>query len=148
MKQIFLAFLLLFTSTVFAENVVLCDELTQDPLGRGYSGMAPDAAATDLNTAYRQVFRDDILGSELFEGIEAADWQLISENQKLLVVSLLSFPGSVNPQGNVKTLLISIFGSGSATIANMADISRHFITRSSELGLGTIRSGDVVAACQ
>lgn len=128
-------------------NQVICDEITQDPLGRGYSGMTPDQVAADMNTAYRQVFRNDILGSELFEGIEAADWVALSENEKVLVISLLSFPGAVNPQGNVRTLLINIFGSGSATISNMSNISRHYISRASELGLGTVRAGEIVAAC-
>lgn len=33
---------------------VLKDELTADPLGRGYSGMTDAEAADDLNTAYRE----------------------------------------------------------------------------------------------
>lgn len=32
----------------------LADELTNDPLTRGYAGMTDEAAAADLNTAYRE----------------------------------------------------------------------------------------------
>ncbi len=142
------SFLCAFSPVGYTANAALCDELTQDPLGRGYAGMTPEVTTEDINTAYRQVFRDSIAGAELFEGIESADWTAISETDRVLAVSLLSFPGSLNPQGNVRTLLISIFGGGSATISNMADIARHNITRAAELGLGRVRAGDVVTACQ
>lgn len=146
-KGILIAGLITFSSLTNAANVVLCDEITNDPLGRGYSGMGAEAIAADINTAYRQVFKDSVQGADLFEGIEPSDWVLISEAEKTQVISLLSF-GTVKPQGNIRTFLISIFGGGSQTIANMATIAQHYITRVSELGLNSVSAGAAQTACQ
>ena len=123
-------------------NPVLCAEIATDPLGRGYAGMTPEQIAADMVAAYRVVYRETVHGADLFEGIEVADWVARSEAEKTQIIALLSF-GQINPQGKVRTLLISIFGGGSQTLANMADISRQTITRTAELGLGNVRTGDV-----
>lgn len=127
-----------------ATNQVLCSEITIDPLGRGYSTMTAEQIYTDLHTEYRSRFRDKVNGSELFEGIDPADWVAQSESDRTLVLQILAL-GDINPQGNARTLLIGIFGGGSQTISNMAAIATEQVTRVTELQLGSVRVGDIVA---
>ena len=137
--------LVIFAFPVGAADQKLCDEIANDPLGRGYASMTTEEISADLSTEYRQVFYSTVSGMDLFEGIEPADWVTLSEANKTQVLSLLSFP-VIKPQGKVRTFLISIFGGGSATIANMANISRHYLTRSTELGVSDVRPG-VIQEC-
>lgn len=120
----------------------LCDEIALDPLGRGYSSMTAEQVAADLNTVYRSRFLQTVAGADLFEGLEASDWVAISEADRTLTMQILSL-GNIDPQGNARTLLISIFGSGSQTISNMASIATETVSRANELSLGRVRTGNV-----
>jgi hypothetical protein len=146
--QVILAVTLMaFSSLVFSANAALCDEITNDPLGRGYAGMGVEAITADINSEYRLVFHEKVEGADLFEGVVGAEWQAISEAEKTQVLSLLSF-GAISPQGNVRTFLITIFGGGSGTISNMADIARYTTSRAAELDLGSPNAGAVQTACE
>lgn len=146
MRILIAAFLMLFSGALFAANPALCDEINLDPLGRGYGSMTAEQVAADLNTEYRNRFLQRVAGSELFEGIEGADWVGISESDRTLVLQILSL-GDVNPQGNARTLLVGIFGGGSQTISNMAALATEVVSRSEELGLGRVNTGAVQKAC-
>ena len=50
----------------------LRDELTTDPLARGYSGMSDKEAADDLNTEYRTTPKATITGDEAFTATDAS----------------------------------------------------------------------------
>lgn len=125
-----------------AANQPLCDEISLDPLARGYSSMTPEQVAADINTAYRTRFLTQVEGAALFEGISGADWVALSEGNRDRVLMILGL-GSLDPQGNVRTLLISIFGAGSQTISNMAAIATETVSRATELNLGLVRTGNV-----
>jgi hypothetical protein len=132
---------MLFSGVAGAANQLLCDELANDPLGRGYAAMDEQATAADINSAYRTQWKTCVAGSDLLDAIEAADWVAITDAKQQQTLSLLAI-GCLNPQRNARTMMIGIFGAGSSTIANMA-AAQESISRAQELGLSRVRAGDV-----
>lgn len=112
----------------------LADEITQDPLARGYATMADDAVATDLADKYRLVWRDTVPGQELLESIDDSDWVNITESERDLVLNILAI-GDLDPQGFARRRMLQVFGAGSATISAMATIARTEISRWAELAV-------------
>ncbi len=145
-KLIAFTLMIIFSGMVSAANQVLCDEVSIDPLGRGYSGMTSQQVADDLTTNYRTAWLSCVDGSALLDAIDAADWVSVTDAQQSQALSILAI-GCLNPQGNARTLMIGIFGSGSQTIVNMAAVAQEPISRAAELGLSKVRAGDV-ESCQ
>jgi len=129
-----------------AANPILCDEITNDPLARGYSGMDAEAIVVDINTEYRSRWKDCVDGRELLDAVESADWNAITDAQRDRTLMLLGI-GCLDPTGNARTMMIRIYGSGSDTIANMAAVGQEAISRAEELGLPRVRTGEVLE-CQ
>lgn len=123
----------------------LKDELTDDPLARGYSGMSDTAAAVDLNTAYREQDRTTMTGSEVLNAVDMPEYEALTDanNDKLWQVLHL---GTINPFGVEATLLIAIFGAESDTITALAAARKTMISRATELGLGRVKAGYIQAA--
>ena len=125
---------------------ILRDELQNDPLGRGYAQMSDIKAANDLNSDYRTLERNSLSGDEMFQATVASEWAALSADQKGW---WLSFCGraSVDPwaQSNVD-FVKSLFGDGSTTVSNLADLRTSTGSRAEELGLGIVREGDVSRA--
>jgi len=119
---------------------ILSDEITSDPLGRGYSTMSDLEAANDLNTAYQEVNRTSMTRQEVLDEIEPAALAALSGDNATKVFGMLS--DTVNPFGNAAQVLIDAFGSGSQTIINLAAARKHTISRAQELGI-TVNEGDV-----
>ena len=142
MRKLTFLLALVWSGVVFSANPILCNELSIDPLGRGYAAMDSQGKASDLNTEYRTKWKECVNGADLLDAIEAADWNLITDNQRDRAWALLAV-GCLDPQKNVRTLMIRIFGSGSDTIANMAGISQEAITRAQELGISRVKAGHV-----
>jgi hypothetical protein len=134
------------------DYAILHDELTLDPLARGYAGMTHVEAAADLNTVYRTRNRTAMSGSEIFENTDPAEFAALPEgadvagkatrNKKM---EWLSFCGidSVDPFGPAAQFVINVFGSGSTTVSNLAVARVETISRAEELGLGVVTPGDV-----
>ncbi len=120
-------------------------ELTDDPLGRGYSGMSDAEAATSLNTV--NLFRDrtTMTGSEVFNAFDAAEWSRLSNADTQQVWNVLHL-GVLDPFGLEATVLIGAFGSGSLTIVALANARKEPISRATKLRLGRVRVGDVQRA--
>lgn len=125
---------------------VLKDEITNDPLARGYSGMGDVAVAADLNTLYRERDRKIMSGSEIWAQTVSSEYNALSEladnNEKH---KWISFCGILehDPFGNSAQFVIDIFGISSVTVINLAAARVETITRATELGLGVISEGDV-----
>ena len=124
---------------------VLHDELTLDPLARGYAGMTDAEAATDLNTEYRQVHVESMSGSEVAQNIVPAEYAALTDTKKTQTLALFGW-SSLNPWGKEADVMIGIFGVGSQTIANLQTTRLKMISRAVELGLGFVFPGDVQAA--
>lgn len=120
----------------------LQQELINDPLGRGYSGMTDQQVADDLNTEYRTRNRGSLSGDEIFQQTVPAEYAALangsannsSDNQS----HWLAFCGrqSVDPfaSNNIEFVRF-LFGVGSQTQANIAAIRVKSISRAVELNL-------------
>lgn len=114
---------------------VLSDELTNDPLVRGYSGMTDQEAADDFNTAYRSRNRATMTASEVANAIDSTEFTALSAGDTQEIWNWLHL-GELNPFGIEATRFIAIFGGGSATITSLQADRVESISRAQELGLG------------
>ena len=124
------------------DYVALKAELTDDPLTRGYSGMTDEEAATDLNTVYREKNRTSMSGSEVLNAVNATQWAELTDAQRQTVWNVVHL-GTINPFGVEATLLIGVFGAGTATITALAAARLDSMSRAAELGLGSVFAGHV-----
>lgn len=125
--------------------LILKNEITTDPLGRGYSGMTDLEIAADLKVVYRQRNREFMTGSEILNALDGPEYQALTDGQKDRVWQILHL-GEVNPFGREADLMVTIFGAGSTTITTLAEARKEDISREAELGLPTIYARDVEAA--
>ena len=123
----------------------LKSELTVDPLTRGYSGMSDEAAATDLNTVYRTRDKVSMTGSEVLNAVDPTAWAALTDVQQQKVWDIVHL-GTLNPFGVEATLLIAVFGAGSATITALAEARKENVSRAGELGLGHVFPAHVTRA--
>ena len=127
---------------------VLYTELTTDPLGRGYAAMDEQEQAVDLNTVYRTLTRDTLSSAEIYERIDVAEFQGKSPEQKVYVRDILGLGEgiAVGLNSKARTVLLAIFGAGSATIAALAAALEVAVSRAVELGLGRVYPRDITTA--
>lgn len=126
----------------------LAAELTNDPLGRGYSGMSNAQAAASLNTVnITGPERDIIEAYELIDATVPAEWASLSAAEKQRYQTITG-AGRVNiKNANTRSSLASIFGAGTTTRANMLALQAGpQISRATQLGLGTVGDGHVASA--
>ena len=125
------------------DYTALKSELDTDPLTRGYSGMTDEQAADDLNTVYRTIPRDSMNGDEIFAATDNAEFANLSDHKRDLWVSFTS-KDIINAyeQTNID-FLDYIFGAGSTTKSTLASLREQDVSRGVELGLGTVKVGDV-----
>ena len=128
------------------DYIVLRDELINDPLTRGYTGMTDAEAATDLNTAYR--LRDvlALTASQVLNAADIGEYGGLNNGERVAFWRLLHMGSALNPWGIEADIMIDIFGVGSNTIQNLQALRRESITRGVELELGHIRIGHVFYA--
>ena len=119
---------------------ILLDELTNDPLGRGYSGMSDLQVADSLNTANRLLGRKSISGPELFGYTEFTEYEILSDAKK---DQWLGLCGIDTVTSNAVPLIKDIFPNGSTTWGNI--VKTEIKTRAQELGF-TVNEGDVLQA--
>lgn len=125
---------------------VLHDELTNDPLGRGYGSMTDIEAANDLNTAYRTRIASFMSGDQIFQQTDPTEFAGLADHKQDLWVSFCS-RDSVDPSSSANVEFVKwIFGSQSTTISNLNTARSEDITRAEELGLGEVNEGDVYKA--
>lgn len=128
------------------ERSRLKQELTDDPLERGYSGMTDAVAAVDLNAVNRQVNIATVSRQDVFEAIAIADFTELNAEQKSLLYAIIGM-GDVRVNGtNTKAALLSMFGPGTVTRANLAALQKENVSRAAELGLLKVREGEVASA--
>ena len=123
----------------------LSNEITNDPLTRGYSGMSDQELADSLNTEDRERNKASLTGSEVMNAIDKAEFQALPAADEATVWNILHL-GTINPFGIEKDIMVDLFGGASDTIANLALLRVEAISRASEIGLGVVKYGDVVQA--
>ena len=122
---------------------VLKDEITNDPLARGYSGMTDQQIVDSLNTEDRERNKTSLTGSEVMNAIDKAEFQALPAADEATVWNILHL-GTINPFGVEKDIMVDLFGAGSDTIAALALIRVEAISRGVELVLGVVNEGDVI----
>ena len=130
---------------------VLQDELTNDPLARGYSTMSDAEVATSLNTVNRDYTQTTLTGNEILHGIVPSEYSSLPTNRpdtRTTVMGIVGVDGevSVAPGSFAREAFIAIFGSGSGTIAALAAMLSSQRSRAEELGLGGVSHTDVAIA--
>jgi len=130
----------------FDRKITLKNELTDDPLGRGYAGMTDQQAATDLNTAYCEVTRERVETWEVIEATVASEWAALTANEKERYSTFIA-AGVLNPSGaNTKSAFAAMFGAGTQTRANLLALSVETISRADELEIGFVTAERVASA--
>ena len=102
-------------------------------------------ATGQLNAVNRTRPKTSMTGSEVLNAVDAAEWGDLDAAGKQTVWDVVHL-GEVNPFGVEATLLIAVFGAGSATIVALAAARQQAISRAVEIGLGHVRVGDVERA--
>lgn len=125
--------------------VALKNELTADPLGKGYAAMNDEQAADSLNANGRLVDRTSITGGEIAASLVRAELAALTAGEQNYVRALLC-ADSIPLTANFKTEIAAVFGAGSATRANLIALLKRPGSRAHELGLGTVTPSDVANA--
>jgi len=144
----------------------LSDELANDPLARGYAGMTDEQATTDINTEYRDVNYSILIDAVNYAIRENGKWTSYREKAELqqtpgtysnqfmrefmdIFTGFTSLP-EVDMQGAYMDGLIDamvVEGSmGAGVAAALKAFGIQTVSRGVELGLGTVRVGDVEEA--
>lgn len=124
---------------------ILINEITVDPLGRGYSTMDSQAVAEDLKTIYRSRIKALMTSTEIFNAVDVDEFMALADGHRNNILGLLSF-GSLNPAGREATVFTRIFGAQSQTIQTLAQDRQEPVSRAVELGIDGVRASDVEAA--
>ncbi len=126
-------------------NQVLKDELTLDPLARGYAGMNDAQVVADLNRAIQDNWVM-LLSSDIFEAIDVNEFMALSPAQQSRIDRILGLGTEIRtaPSSHARAELLDVFTPGSATITSLIAIANQKISRATELGLGHVREGHVM----
>ncbi len=118
----------------------LKDELTGDPLVRGYSTMSDQEAAEDLNTEYLSRNRTSMSGDEIAQQAVPVAFDALDDGSANNTADVKSHwlalcgRGSIDPFASAnEQLVISIFGVGSQTVLNLQAARVEPISRAEDL---------------
>ena len=120
---------------------VLNQELINDPLTRGYSGMSDQEAADDLNTVYRNRNVASMSGSEVLQSVDDVEYAALSDVKKDALWGLLGI-AILDPWGKEANIMQNIFGA-STTITNLQAARIETVSRGIELNIGIVSAGVV-----
>lgn len=124
----------------------LRDELTTDPLARGYAGMTDVQAAASLNTADRAVARTIIPAYEIINATVPAEWAALSAAEKQRYQTMTGAGQVDASNANVGAAFLAMFAGGTATRTALAALQSTTMSRAAELGLDTVTTLDVERA--
>lgn len=132
------------------DYIILHDELTTDPLTRGYLAMSNAEAAADLNTAYRTRTLERLDQADVYNAVVPAEFTALSADEKREIWDIVQVGGIngiwVRPGDMARERFIALFGPGSNTIQALAALLMQDISRAQELSLGSVAPGDVMQA--
>ncbi len=110
------------------------DELLNDPLTRGYSGMTVQQIVDDMNTSYRTRNRTIMTASEVANQLNITEFNALTDADEAKIWNVLHL-GNLDPFGVEATIFTNVFGGGSTTISNLQAARVESITRAEELGV-------------
>jgi hypothetical protein len=128
----------------------LWNELNDDPLSKGYSGMSNASAALNLNQISASRWLERLDQSDIFEAINDTEWDTLSSASQAEVNNLLQV-GTVNglligPGTRARSKLRGVFGVSSSTAVELIELATERLSRASEIGLPLVREGHVQKA--
>ena len=97
-------------------------------------------AAQQINAANRTRIKASMTGSEIFAATDSAEFDGLTAAKKDLWLAFCAIDNQ-NPEagGLAQLFTVSIFGGGSTTVSTLGSIREESISRSTELGLGTVK---------
>ena len=114
-------------------------ERTNDPLTRGYSGMADAAFLISITAEDRDNPRITMSAGEIFEQVDAAEFNALNTGNKARVDRVLGLGAEiiVGPGNSHQAVseLVATFGGGSATLTSLAALRDQKFSRAEEIGL-------------
>lgn len=117
---------------------VLKNEISGDPLVRGYSGMTQQQVADDMNTVYRTRNRASMTGKEVKDRITTVDWASRSDAQKSQLLAM-SARDDLDPFGiDADIFTEAMTGHVGTTVADLNTYRVEDVSRAEELGLGVV----------
>ena len=121
---------------------ILSDELTNDPLNRGYAEMNDEEVAININFLDRTFNRPSMTSSEVLNAIDITEWSALTDAGQQQIWDVIHM-GNINPFGVEATIFIAVFGNGSDTIAALATIRKENVSRATELGHSFVYPGHI-----
>lgn len=128
---------------------VLRDEISNDPLARGYATMSDAEIADSLREILdRTIERPTLSASEIFEAIDENEYDALSAGQKQKLGVLLGLGDliQIGTGSRARGWLLSMFPPGTATRVSLIALATLQSSRAEELGLGRVLTGDVMEA--
>lgn len=125
------------------DYITLWNEISTDPLSRGYAGLSSASVAGNLNQKNRTRNRTVMSGTEVLNAIKISEFNALTSASQARIWDTLHL-GTLNPFGIEATIFIGVFGAGASTIATLQTLRVETISRGEELGLGTVAEGHVV----
>jgi len=113
----------------------LKNELTNDPLARGYAGMTDAQVAASLLTKNRPIDKNTLTAAEIYEAINRAEYTALIAGEKTEVNIILSLGGdiSVVTGSKARTALLAAFPGGTATRTALQVAVAQMISRADEI---------------
>jgi hypothetical protein len=118
----------------------LKDEITNDPLVRGYAGMTNAQVAASLLTKNRASNRTYLSASEIFEAVDLAEYSALSAAEKGRVDVVLGLGDQIfiGSTSKARAFLAGAFGANTATRTALLASAVTTISRSQEILGGDI----------
>ena len=116
-------------------------EMDADPAGLGYASKTDAEVSALLNVANVTAPGATVNSAQIYEAVDDAEFEALNNGQKVRLRDVYSLSGDI-PLDNsrVRTLLLTFFGAGTNTRANLAALQPPDITRASAIGLGAGRT--------
>ena len=125
---------------------ILRDELSVDPLGRGYAGFSDQQAADDLNTVYRSRMVESIASELIVAALDPPDYTALSAANERAFWGIVGASFVRVSDTEVQAFFLALFPGGSGTRTNLIALANESISRAEELGLRTVKLGHVEGA--
>ena len=127
------------------DYAVLKNELTTDPLARGYAGLTNQQVADNLNTVDRTRNRSVMTGKEVKDRIDTAEWAGRTDAQKQIVLALCN-RDDLDPFGIDAQIFQDEMAGATNTLAALTAYRVENVSRAEELGLGVVTAANVDSA--
>lgn len=118
-------------------------ELTDDPLGIGYSSMTAKQVRASLYAETRTEPIDSVTGQQIFEAVVPAHYDALDAANKQLFLGIVGM-GTIAVGGtNTKARLAAMFTGATDTLDALVALQTRPVSRAVELKLGPIALSDI-----